>query len=105
MTAIKPERVLSDLRTVAAFGAYKTGVHRPTLSAQDIAAREWFAGRMREAGLDAEIDGIANILGKSRASGRKVLPFSDVRTAARCQRKNLALLCLAAPRNAQRISS
>ena len=53
MPDIKPERVLSDLRTLATFGAYKTGVHRPTLSEQDIAAREWFVGRMREAGLDA----------------------------------------------------
>ena len=32
MPQIKPERVLSDLRTLATFGAYKTGVHRPTLS-------------------------------------------------------------------------
>jgi N-carbamoyl-L-amino-acid hydrolase len=78
MPAINPERVLSDLRTLRTFGAYKTGVHRPTLSAQDIAAREWFAGRMREAGLDAEIDGIANILGKSRASGRKALSGSHL---------------------------
>ena len=78
MAAIKPERMLSDLRTLAAFGAYKTGVHRPTLSAQDIAAREWFAGRMREIGLDAEIDGIANILGKSRASGRRALSGSHL---------------------------
>ena len=78
MPAINPERVLSDLRTLRTFGAYKTGVHRPTLSAQDIAAREWFAGRMREAGLDAEIDGIANILGKSRTSGRKALSGSHL---------------------------
>jgi N-carbamoyl-L-amino-acid hydrolase len=78
MAEIKPQRVLSDLRTLAGFGAYKTGVHRPTLSAQDVAAREWFVDRMREAGLDAEIDGIANILGKSRASGRKVLSGSHL---------------------------
>ena len=32
MAVINPERVLSDLRTLATFGAYKTGVHRPTLS-------------------------------------------------------------------------
>ena len=78
MPRINPERVLSDLRTLATFGAYKTGVHRPTLSDQDIAAREWFAGRMREAGLDAEIDGVANILGRSRASGKKVLSGSHL---------------------------
>src|SRR5688572_4618677 len=63
MPQINPERVLSDLRTLAKFGAYKTGVHRPTLSDQDVAAREWFAERLRDAGLDAEIDGVANILG------------------------------------------
>ena len=71
MADIKPERMLSDLRTLATFGAYKSGVHRPTLSEQDVAAREWFVARMREAGLDASIDGIANILGKSPATGRK----------------------------------
>jgi len=78
MANIKPQRVLSDLRTLATFGAYKTGVHRPTLSDPDIAAREWFASRMREAELDTEIDGIANILGKSRASGRKALSGSHL---------------------------
>jgi len=78
MAEIQPQRVLSDLRTLATFGAYKTGVHRPTLSAPDIAAREWFAGRMREAGLDAEIDGIGNILGRSGANGRKALSGSHL---------------------------
>jgi N-carbamoyl-L-amino-acid hydrolase len=78
MPRIDPERVLSDLRALAAFGAYKTGVHRPTLSDQDIAAREWFAQRMREAGLDAEIDGVANILGRSRANGPKALSGSHL---------------------------
>jgi beta-ureidopropionase / N-carbamoyl-L-amino-acid hydrolase len=78
MPKINPQRVLSDLRTLATFGAYKTGVHRPTLSDQDIAAREWFANRMREAGLDAEIDGVANILGRSRANGKKALSGSHL---------------------------
>jgi N-carbamoyl-L-amino-acid hydrolase len=78
MPKINPQRVLSDLRTLATFGAYKTGVHRPTLSDQDVAAREWFANRMREAGLDAEIDGVANILGSSRANGKKALSGSHL---------------------------
>src|SRR5512134_3323378 len=78
MPRINPERVLSDLRTLATFGAYKTGVHRPTLSDQDIAAREWFVNRMREAGLEAEIDGVANILGRSRANGAKALSGSHL---------------------------
>lgn len=78
MPRIDPQRVLSDLRTLATFGAYKSGVHRPTLSDQDIAAREWFAGRMREAGLETRIDGVANILGKSRAKGPKALAGSHL---------------------------
>jgi N-carbamoyl-L-amino-acid hydrolase len=78
MPRINPERVLSDLRSLATFGTYKTGVHRPTLSDQDIAAREWFANRLREAGLDAEIDGVANILGRSRANGKKALSGSHL---------------------------
>src|SRR5262249_60896534 len=78
MADIRPERVLADLRTLATFGAYKSGVHRPTLSEPDIAARQWFVGRLCEAGLDATIDGIANILGQSPAPGRKVLAGSHL---------------------------
>jgi N-carbamoyl-L-amino-acid hydrolase len=78
MPRINPDRVLSDLRKLATFGAYKTGVHRPTLSDEDIAAREWFVGRLREAGLDAEIDGVANILGRSRVNGKKALSGSHL---------------------------
>jgi N-carbamoyl-L-amino-acid hydrolase len=78
MAEINGERLLSDLRTLAGFGAYKGGVHRPTLSQPDIAARLWFAERLREAGLEAEIDGIANILGKSRAGGRTLLAGSHL---------------------------
>jgi N-carbamoyl-L-amino-acid hydrolase len=78
MPAIDPDRVLSDLRTLATFGAYKTGVHRPTLSADDVAARHWFAERLAEAGLDARIDGIGTVVGYSRAPGRKVLTGSHL---------------------------
>ena len=78
MAEINPSRLLADLRTLASFGAYKSGVHRPTLSASDIAARQWFADRLREAGLDAAIDGIANILGRRRGADRAVLAGSHL---------------------------
>jgi N-carbamoyl-L-amino-acid hydrolase len=104
MAIINPERLLSDLRTLAAFGAYKTGVHRPTLSAQDIAAREWFVGRMREAGLDTEIDGIANIIGKCRASGRKVLSGSHLESQNQAGWLDGALGCVYALEAARAIS-
>ena len=78
MPAIKPDRLLGDLTKLRTFGSYKTGVHRPTFSPEDIAARAWFAERCTEAGLETTIDGIGNILGKSRASGAKVLSGSHL---------------------------
>jgi len=39
---------------------------------------KWLVDRMTEAGLDAQIDGIANVLGKSRAGGRKMLAGSHI---------------------------
>ncbi|CAA9359060.1 MAG: Acetylornithine deacetylase/Succinyl-diaminopimelate desuccinylase and related deacylases [uncultured Microvirga sp.] len=78
MPNIDPDRVLSDLRTLATFGAYKTGVHRPSLSPQDVEARHWFAGRLAEAGLDARIDGIGSVFGFSRAPGAKILTGSHL---------------------------
>jgi beta-ureidopropionase / N-carbamoyl-L-amino-acid hydrolase len=80
MPSINPDRVLGDLYTLRRFGAYKTGVHRPTFSPEDIASRQWLTERMADAGLDAEIDGIGNVLGFSRAPGRKALAGSHLET-------------------------
>ena len=73
MPQINGGRLLADLRRLAEFGAYKSGVHRPTFSPQDIEARHWLAGRFTEAGLDASIDGIGNVFGRSRATGPRLL--------------------------------
>src|ERR1700677_5106335 len=73
MPQINGDRLLADLRRLARFGAYKSGVHRPTFSPQDIEARRWLAGRFTEAGLEASIDGIGNVFGRSRATGQKLL--------------------------------
>ena len=73
MPEIDPARVLADLRELATFGAYGTGVHRPTFSADDTAARRWFAAKLGEAGLRGEIDGIGNVYGMSDAAGPTVL--------------------------------
>lgn len=78
MPRIDAGRVLGDLRKLATFGAYKTGVHRPTLSDEDIAARHWMAERMREAGLEARIDGIASVFGFGRAQGPRILTGSHL---------------------------
>ena len=105
MAQIQPERVLSDLRTLATFGAYKSGVHRPTLSKQDIAAREWFAGRLAEAKLVASIDGIGNILGKSAAPGRKVLAGSHLESQNHAGWLDGALGCVYALEAARAIAA
>ncbi len=73
MSHINGARLLADLRRLAKFGAYKSGVHRPTFSPQDIEARRWLAGHFAEAGLEASIDGIGNVLGRSRVSGPRLL--------------------------------
>jgi N-carbamoyl-L-amino-acid hydrolase len=71
-------RVLRDLNTLRGIGAYKTGVHKPTFSEPHMRSLEWLAQRLPEAGLDAEIDGIGNVLGTSTKSGPKLLAGSHL---------------------------
>jgi N-carbamoyl-L-amino-acid hydrolase len=78
MVNINPDRLLSDLRTLASFGRYETGVHRPTYSADDMAARRWFAQRIEEAGQHAEIDGIGNVYGFDPTKSRLALAGSHL---------------------------
>jgi N-carbamoyl-L-amino-acid hydrolase len=78
MPEIDAARVLADLRKLRTFGEYKTGVHRPTFSKEDLAARHWMVGRMQEAGLDARIDGIGSVFGFSPAAGPKLLTGSHL---------------------------
>ncbi|MGL4964048.1 MAG: Zn-dependent hydrolase [Inquilinus sp.] len=73
MPQINGQRLLRDLRQLAEFGRYKTGVHRPTYSPQDVEARQWLVERLQEAGLVAGIDGIGNIMSTSPAGGPKLL--------------------------------
>jgi N-carbamoyl-L-amino-acid hydrolase len=71
-------RVLADLNALRAIGAYKTGVHKPTFSEPHLRSLEWLAQRLPEAGLDATIDGIGNVLGTSPKSGPKLLAGSHL---------------------------
>lgn len=73
MVNIDGARLLSDLRHLATFGAFGTGVDRPAFSAADLAAREWLALRMTEAGLDAEIDNVGNVYGRSKDAAKTIL--------------------------------
>jgi N-carbamoyl-L-amino-acid hydrolase len=80
MPDIDGDRLLRDLYAARAIGTYKTGVHRPTYSADDMAARRWLADRLAEAGLEPEIDGIGNVIGRSSSPGPKLLLGSHMET-------------------------
>ncbi|MCP5030259.1 MAG: Zn-dependent hydrolase [Actinomycetia bacterium] len=71
--AIDPDRLLADLRTLRSFGATGAGVVRPSLSEVDLAARGWLRDRMTEAGLEATIDGVGNVIGRSPNPGPALL--------------------------------
>ena len=49
MPSIDARRMMADLRRLVTFGEYRTGVHRPTYSPQDVAARYWLVERMQQA--------------------------------------------------------
>jgi len=78
MPTIDPERVLRDLRHLKSLAAYKTGVHRPSLSPVHIASMQWLKGELDALGHEATIDGIGNVFGFAPVNGRKVLGGSHL---------------------------
>lgn len=80
MPSIDGRRVVADLKRLAEFGRYKTGVHRPTYSEVDVESRHWLADKFREAGLDTVIDGIGNVIGRNRRVGPRLLVGSHSET-------------------------
>jgi N-carbamoyl-L-amino-acid hydrolase len=74
------DRFLQDLDTLRRIGAYKTGVHRPTYSPDDMESRRWLMQRMAEVGLDPMIDGIGNVFGRHKGEGPHILAGSHLET-------------------------
>ena len=70
---IDPDRFLSDLHGLRAFGASGVGkgVVRPAYCDADMAARDWLADRMAAAGLSPCFDAMGNLFGL--AGGRSLL--------------------------------
>ena len=70
---LDPARFLASLHTLRAFGAAGVGkgVVRPAYSAPDMAARDWLAQQMTDAGLEVRWDGMGNLFGL--APGRSLL--------------------------------
>ena len=73
MLPIDPQRMLADLRALAEFGKLGSGVNRRSLTPEDLAARDWLLERMRAAGLDARIDGIGSVAGRTPGSRKHIL--------------------------------
>jgi len=73
---INPDRLLQDLHALRGFGASGNGVVRPAYSPTDVAAREWLAQRMSEAGLTPIFDPAGNLFGLPPGDGRCLLSGS-----------------------------
>jgi beta-ureidopropionase / N-carbamoyl-L-amino-acid hydrolase len=71
-------RVLADLNSLRALGAYKTGVHKPTFSEPHMRSLGWLVERLPEAELAGAIDGIGNVLGAATKFGPKLLAGSHL---------------------------
>jgi N-carbamoyl-L-amino-acid hydrolase len=80
MPKIDGQRVVADLKRLAEFGRYKTGVHRPTYSPVDVESRHWLADKFCEAGLETVIDGIGNVIGRNHRGRRRMLVGSHSET-------------------------
>src|SRR4051794_10978904 len=70
--------VLADLNALRGIVAYHTGGRKPTFSEPHMRSLQWLVQRLPEAGLDAAIDGIGNVLGTSIRSGPKLLAGSHL---------------------------
>jgi N-carbamoyl-L-amino-acid hydrolase len=71
---------LRDLYELREIGRFRTGVHRPTYSPEDMRAREWLADRLTACGLAASIDGIGNVYGRHPGAGPHLLVGSHIET-------------------------
>lgn len=77
---VNPERFLADLHALRAIGAsgVGTGVVRPAYTPAEIEARDWFAARIGDAGLQPRFDPMGNLFGL--AEGRSLLVGSHTDT-------------------------
>jgi N-carbamoyl-L-amino-acid hydrolase len=73
MIEINPERLLSDLNTLRSYGSAGNGVVRTAFSDIDMESRQWLVNQLTTAGLHASIDGVGNVIGKTRNCSRALL--------------------------------
>lgn len=80
MPAIDTDAFLRDLHELRRIGQFRTGVHRPTYSPQDMESRRWLVDRLAACGLEASIDGIGNVYGRHPGPGPHLLCGSHIET-------------------------
>jgi N-carbamoyl-L-amino-acid hydrolase len=80
---VNGDRLLSDLRQLANFGRFQTGVDRVALSPTDLEARHWLMQRMEEAGLEPHTDEVANVYGRQPSAKRALMIGSHTDTVPR----------------------
>ena len=78
--SINADRLMADLRALAEFGKRPPGVHRPAFSDDDIAARKWLMGRLKDAGLTPEMDRMGTVIGRHPGAKRAILVGSHTDT-------------------------
>lgn len=78
MAVANSGRAVRDLHHLRAMGAFKTGVHRPSLSKEHMASLVWLKGELDALGHQATIDGIGNVIGVAPGNGRKLLSGSHL---------------------------
>jgi N-carbamoyl-L-amino-acid hydrolase len=79
MIPLNPDRFLSDLhhlRSIGASGVGK-GVVRPAYTPEDIAARDWLASRMADAGLTPQFDAMGSLFGLAEGPSLLLGSHSD----------------------------
>jgi N-carbamoyl-L-amino-acid hydrolase len=80
MPDVDTARFLADLHELRKIGTFKTGVHRPTYSPEDMESRRWLMARMEEVGLEPTLDGIGNVIGRHPGKGPHLLVGSHIET-------------------------
>lgn len=78
MTKVDTARFLADLHELRRIGAFRTGVHRPTYTPEDMESRRWLMAKMEAAGLEPAMDGIGNVLGRHKGAGPHLLVGSHI---------------------------
>ncbi len=78
LMAIDTNAFLRDLHELRQIGRFRTGVHRPTYSPQDMESRRWLMDRLQACGLEPSIDGIGNVYGRHPGSGPRLLVGSHI---------------------------